>query len=165
MQFIYEILSFNRILTVSLLAWFVAQVLKTLINFILLSTGAGAHVGDGGAPVSAQRHRCLRNGCRRTRCEGIDSAIFAVACVVAIITMHDAMGVRHDIKKAKVLNQMIDRGSRRQRKERLGPAEHVSGAENGRPYSAAGGRGASGGPWSASAVCWVDVKQQGRNIA
>ena len=36
MQFIYEILSFNRILTVSLLAWFVAQVLKTLINFILL---------------------------------------------------------------------------------------------------------------------------------
>lgn len=43
------------------------------------------------------------------RCEGIDSAIFAVACVVAIITMHDAMGVRHETgEQAKVLNQMID---------------------------------------------------------
>ena len=36
MQFIHEIFSFNPILTVSLLGWFVAQVLKTLINFILL---------------------------------------------------------------------------------------------------------------------------------
>jgi acid phosphatase family membrane protein YuiD len=31
-----------------------------------------------------------------------------VACVVAIITMHDAMGVRHETgEQAKVLNQMI----------------------------------------------------------
>ena len=43
------------------------------------------------------------------RCVGVDSAIFAVACVVAIITMHDAMGVRHETgEQAKVLNQMID---------------------------------------------------------
>ena len=40
---------------------------------------------------------------------GVDSAIFAVASVVAIITMHDAMGVRHETgEQAKVLNQMID---------------------------------------------------------
>lgn len=32
MQFIQNILSFNQILTVSLLGWFVAQVLKTVIN-------------------------------------------------------------------------------------------------------------------------------------
>ena len=36
MQLIHNILSFNQILTVSLLGWFVAQVLKTIINFILL---------------------------------------------------------------------------------------------------------------------------------
>ena len=51
MQFIYEILSFNRILTVSLLAWFVAQVLKTLINFILLGKFQLERMwGDGGMP-------------------------------------------------------------------------------------------------------------------
>ena len=55
-----------------------------------------------------QRHR-LAMVIATARCEGIDSAIFAVACVVAIITMHDAMGVRHETgEQAKVLNQMID---------------------------------------------------------
>ena len=38
MQLIQNILSFNQILTVSLLGWLVAQVLKTIINFILLGT-------------------------------------------------------------------------------------------------------------------------------
>ena len=55
-----------------------------------------------------QRHVCAMV-IATARCEGIDSAIFAVACVVAIITMHDAMGVRHETgEQAKVLNQMID---------------------------------------------------------
>lgn len=45
--------------------------------------------------------------CYRTQRRGF-LADFAVACVVAIITMHDAMGVRHETgEQAKVLNQMI----------------------------------------------------------
>ena len=32
MQFIHSVLTFNEILTVSLLSWFVAQVLKTIIT-------------------------------------------------------------------------------------------------------------------------------------
>ena len=36
MQFIKELFSVNEILTVSIVSWFVAQVLKTIINFILL---------------------------------------------------------------------------------------------------------------------------------
>ena len=61
MQFIYEILSFNRILTVSLLAWFVAQVLKTLINFILLGKFQLERMWGDGGMQRPQRHR-LRNG-------------------------------------------------------------------------------------------------------
>ena len=108
MQFIYEILSFNRILTVSLLAWFVAQVLKTLINFILLGKFQLERMwGDGGMPSAHSATVCAMV-IATARCESIDSAIFAVACVVAIITMHDAMGVRHETgEQAKVLNQMI----------------------------------------------------------
>ena len=42
------------------------------------------------------------------RSEGVSSAIFAVASVVAIITMHDAMGVRHETgEQAKVLNYVM----------------------------------------------------------
>ena len=38
MQFIQNILSFNQILTVSLLGWFVAQVLKTAVSYTHLIT-------------------------------------------------------------------------------------------------------------------------------
>ena len=109
MQFIHSVLTFNEILTVSLLSWFVAQVLKTLINFILLGKFQLERMwGDGGMPSAHSATVCamvIATG----RCVGVDSAIFAVASVVAIITMHDAMGVRHETgEQAKVLNQMID---------------------------------------------------------
>ena len=79
MQFIYEILSFNRILTVSLLAWFVAQVLKTLINFILLGKFQLERMwGDGGMPSAHSATVCAMV-IATARCEGIDSAIFAAA--------------------------------------------------------------------------------------
>ena len=109
MQFIYEILSFNRILTVSLLAWFVAQVLKTLINFILLGKFQLERMwGDGGMPSAHSATVCAMV-IATARSAGVGSSIFAVASVVAIITMHDAMGVRHETgEQAKVLNKMLE---------------------------------------------------------
>ena len=96
MQLIKDLFSVNEILTVSLLGWFVAQVLKTIINFILLGKFQLERMwGDGGMPSAHSA--------------GVGSSIFAVASVVAIITMHDAMGVRHETgEQAKVLNQMIE---------------------------------------------------------
>ena len=109
MQFIHSVLTFNEILTVSLLSWFVAQVLKTMLNIILLGKIQLERMwGDGGMPSAHSATVCAMV-IATARCEGSDSAIFAVACVVAIITMHDAMGVRHETgEQAKVLNQMID---------------------------------------------------------
>ena len=109
MQFIHSVLTFNEILTVSLLSWFVAQVLKTIINFVLLGRFQLERMwGDGGMP-SAHSATVTAMVIATARSEGINSAIFAVAAVVAIITMHDAMGVRHETgEQAKVLNQMIE---------------------------------------------------------
>ena len=109
MQLIQNILSFNQILTVSLLGWLVAQVLKTLPFVGARRFGELVRMwGDGGMPSAHSATVCamvIATG----RCVGVDSAIFAVASVVAIITMHDAMGVRHETgEQAKVLNQMID---------------------------------------------------------
>ena len=108
MQLIRDVLNLNPILTVALLAWFVAQVLKTLINFILLGKFQLERMwGDGGMPSAHSATVCAMV-IATARCEGIDSAIFAVACVVAIITMHDAMGVRHETgEQAKVLNRLF----------------------------------------------------------
>ena len=138
MQLIQNILSFNQILTVSLLGWLVAQVLKTIINFILLGKFQLERMwGDGGMPSAHSATVCamvIATG----RCVGVDSAIFAVASVVAIITMHDAMGVRHETgEQAKVLNQIDRSVDRSEREECSFPAEHASEGD-GRPYAAAG---------------------------
>ncbi len=109
MQLIRDVLNLNPILTVALLAWFVAQVLKTLINFILLGKFQLERMwGDGGMP-SAHSATVCSMVIATARSEGFSSAIFAVAAVVAIITMHDAMGVRRETgEQAKVLNKMIE---------------------------------------------------------
>ena len=109
MQLIRDVLNLNPILTVALLAWFVAQVLKTLINFILLGKFQLERMwGDGGMPSAHSATVCAMV-IATARSEGFGSAIFAVAAVVAIITMHDAMGVRRETgEQAKVLNKMID---------------------------------------------------------
>ena len=92
-----------------IVSWFVAQVLKTIINFILLGKFQLERMwGDGGMPSAHSATVCAMV-IAAARSEGISSAIFAVASVVAIITMHDAMGVRHETgEQAKVLNQMIE---------------------------------------------------------
>ena len=109
MQLIRDVLNLNPILTVALLAWFVTQVLKTLINFILLGKFQLERMwGDGGMPSAHSATVCAMV-IATARSEGFSSAIFAVAAVVAIITMHDAMGVRRETgEQAKVLNKMIE---------------------------------------------------------
>ena len=109
MQFIKELFSVNEILTVSIVGWFVAQVLKTIINFILLGKFQLERMwGDGGMPSAHSATVCAMV-IATARSEGFGSAIFAVAAVVAIITMHDAMGVRRETgEQAKVLNKMIE---------------------------------------------------------
>ena len=109
MQLIRDVLNLNPILTVALLAWFVAQVLKTIINFILLGKFQLERMwGDGGMPSAHSATVCAMV-IATARSEGFGSAIFAVAAVVAIITMHDAMGVRRETgEQAKVLNKMIE---------------------------------------------------------
>ena len=83
MELLRQILSWNEILTVSLLGWFTAQVLKTITNAILMRKFQLERMwGDGGMHPDG---------------------------VIAIITMHDAMGVRHETgEQAKVLNNMIE---------------------------------------------------------
>ena len=109
MQLIRDVLNLNPILTVALLAWFVAQVLKTLINFILLGKFQLERMwGDGRMPSAHSATVCAMV-IATARSEGFSAAIFAVAAVVAIITMHDAMGVRRETgEQAKVLNKMIE---------------------------------------------------------
>ena len=109
MDVIHSILTWNEILTVSILGWLTAQLIKTTISSLLAGKlQLERMVGDGGMPSAHSATVCamvVATG----RIEGVHSSLFAIACVVAIITMHDAMGVRHETgEQAKVLNNIIE---------------------------------------------------------
>lgn len=107
MHFFQELFH-NEIIICGLLSWFVAQVMKTAIYAAI-----NGHLdwerlfGDGGMPsghsatVTAVAISC------GMQC-GFDSPAFAVSGILAIIVMHDAMGVRLETgKQAKVINELV----------------------------------------------------------
>lgn len=99
----------NRILISALLAWACAQVCKTLYELIrsrklILSR----LVSSGGMPSS---HTALVTGLATAtgRIDGLGTASFAIAIVLAAVVMYDAAGVRRAVSiQARILNQMID---------------------------------------------------------
>jgi hypothetical protein len=108
MQDVAKILD-NHVLTVAVLACFLAQGFKVIVELIkhrkisvrfLVTTGGmpSAHSALVGA---------LATGIGQTK--GWDSTEFAIASLFAVIVMYDAAGVRQAAgKQARILNQIID---------------------------------------------------------
>ena len=87
-------LLYNNIIWVSLLAWFVAQLLKVILTLILnKKLDVRRFVGAGGMPSSHSAFVVSLATCVG-KLEGYDSPIFAVAITFALIVMYDAAGVR-----------------------------------------------------------------------
>ena len=103
----WEMLLQNRILITAVTGWFVAQVLKTLIHMMMTKTFDPERlVGSGGTPSSHSSTVCAM-ATASLRSYGAGSFEFAVTAIVAIIVMHDAMGVRLETgKQAKLLNEI-----------------------------------------------------------
>jgi len=100
----------NPIVLPALTAWFVAQFLKTLINWrIQRKFDLQRMWGSGGMPSS---HTSLTI-CAATMIgfvQGFDTPLFATAVILAFIVMYDASGVRLETgKQAKILNELITR--------------------------------------------------------
>ena len=92
----------NPVLLVPVLAWAIAQVLKTIINAIMNRTlDFSRLVGDGGMPSGhSATVTSLAVMCGFT--EGFHSPLFALSAVLAVIVMHDALGVRREAGKQAV---------------------------------------------------------------
>ena len=105
----WELLIGNRLLISAVTGWFVAQVLKTLIHaWVTKSFDPERLVGSGGMPSSHASTVCAM-ATTAVRLHGLGSPVFAVTVILAIIVMHDAMGVRLETgKQAKLLNQSVD---------------------------------------------------------
>ena len=107
MQFLHDLAS-NKIFLTAALGWLVAQVLKTIIHtFFTKEFDPERLVGSGGMPSSHSATVCSLV-VAAARLYGPDSAIFALAFIMAIIVMYDAMGVRRETgEQAKILNRML----------------------------------------------------------
>ena len=98
----------NKILMVALLAWFAAQLIKVLITLLIEKRlDMTRMVGLGGMPSS---HSAIASavtvgiGLRM----GFNSALFALSCVMSLITMTDAAGVRRAAgQQAAMINKIV----------------------------------------------------------
>ena len=102
MQTIQDLFS-NRVLLSGLIGWGAAQVLKTIIYALMHHTLDLTRIfGDGGMPSGHSATVCAV-ATSAGIIYGLDSFPFAISVIVAIIVMHDAMGVRLETgKQAKL---------------------------------------------------------------
>ena len=98
----------NRIIVTGAAAWVISQVLKTIIHLIINKRLVLERLmGDGGMPSSHSATVTSVAVASGFVC-GWNSPVFAVAFFLAIIVMHDAMGVRQETgKQAKIINNML----------------------------------------------------------
>ena len=108
MRWLLMPLQWNFVLVTALLGSISAQLIKVILNLIIIGRFIPERVwGAGGMPSSHSATVCAMLVATGRYC-GPDSSLFAVAVVVSIIVMYDAMGVRRETgEQAKVLNQML----------------------------------------------------------
>lgn len=98
----------NPVLVAGVMGWFVAQVLKTVIHLLLTKKLVWERmVGSGGMPSSHSATVCALATAAGMQ-YGSESFAFAISVILAIVVMHDAMGVRRETGiQARVLNEMM----------------------------------------------------------
>ena len=101
-------LASNPFLITSVTSWFIAQLIKVIINFCVTKKLVWERLfGDGGMPSGHSATVSSLAVFAALRC-GCGSFEFAVCAILAIIVCHDAMGVRQEAgKQAMVINDMV----------------------------------------------------------
>ena len=114
---------YNRILLIVFIAWLVTQTIKLIVFWVINKKFVPERFfGDGGMPSS---HSAVVASLATAigLQSGLDSPLFAVATVLAVIVMHDATGVRQETgKQAKVINDLVKMLQAKERGE-MTPAE------------------------------------------
>ena len=99
----------NNVLLVATFSWLISQVIKVILNAIITRKFSIERLfGDGGMP-SGHSATVTSAAVMCGWMYGFDSVFFGIACVLAIIVMHDATGVRREAgKHAVAINEMVE---------------------------------------------------------
>lgn len=106
MNWLWDLLT-NRFLITATSSWFIAQVLKVIINAVVnKKLDWERMVGDGGMPSGHSATVSSLATVTGLSC-GWGSVEFAICAILAIIVCHDAMGVRQETgKQAVIINDI-----------------------------------------------------------
>ena len=98
----------NYVLVVAVIAWSAAQLIKVILVWIETKQVRWERMfGSGGMPSSHSATVCSVV-VAMARTIGVASPLFALACVLAAVVMHDAMGVRLEAgKHARIINVLL----------------------------------------------------------
>ncbi len=109
METIFREILQNTVLVCGAAGWAVAQVIKMIIYAVVHREIRWERmVGDGGMP-SGHSATVSAMATASAILYGFQSFEFAITCMIAIIVMHDATGVRREAgKQGKVLNEMVE---------------------------------------------------------
>jgi len=104
----FGILTRNPIIDCGLLAWFLAQLTKVVLEAVLLrKLDLRRFFTSGGMPSS---HSSLVMACTAAigRLYGIDGPLFALSAILSAIVMYDACNVRRSAgDTARLVNQLL----------------------------------------------------------
>ena len=112
MQILKDILS-NHIIIAPIIAWAVSQIMKTITYVVVEKEFVFKRIiSDGGMPSAhSATVVALAGMCGWT--QGFDSALFAMAMILAIVIMRDAVGVRRESGvNASAIKQLADKSNK-----------------------------------------------------
>ena len=105
----FGMLTTNPVVDCGLLAWFLAQLIKVLLEAVLARRlNLRLFVSSGGMPSS---HSALVVACTAAigKLEGIQGGVFALSVIVASVVMYDACNVRRSAgDTARLVNKLLE---------------------------------------------------------
>lgn len=100
----------NKLIGVAALSWFIAQLIKIIIDIAENKTLDLQLITSSGGMPSSHTSFVTSLGFSVGFSQGFDTPAFAVCFVIAMVVMYDAAGVRRAAgKQAAVLNIIMDR--------------------------------------------------------
>ena len=107
MQILQDILQ-NNALWIAICSWFIAQVIKIIIELIRKKKLKLSLIMSSGGMPSSHSSFVVAVTTVLGLTEGFDSPIFALGAIVSLVVMYDASGVRRAAgKHAKIINEML----------------------------------------------------------
>ena len=108
-KYVLAIFGGNLILSLSILAWAVAQVSKFFVNLATSGNRDWHYLLTGGGMPSSHSATVCACASSVAYFHGFGSTYFALAAVMAVVVMYDAFNVRQETgEQARVLNYIME---------------------------------------------------------